>query len=279
MYKYFLKGVIMNILVALDSNYIYPLCVMLHSLALSDKESSFDIYVAYSSLTEQDFDEMEKALSGADARIHRVFVDNKIFEGAPVLDRISKETYYRLLIGDILPADVHRILYLDPDIVINKSLEDFYNMNLNGNIIAGGTHLFTIMKKVNHLRLGLTDNQCYINAGVLLIDLDAWRDFISLDMIFDFISKNSKKLFLADQDVINSLFREKIVHADERIYNIDEKTFSVYSLPFAGKKRINADWVRNNSVIIHFNGRYKPWKEKKYRGNLGEYFEKFKQYK
>lgn len=266
----------MNILVALDSNYIYPLCVMLRSLAASDPSERYDVFIAYSSLTEDDFCKMEHSLSGCDHEIHRVLVDNGIFEGAPVLDRISKETYYRLLIGDILPESVHRILYLDPDIVINKSLSELYNCDMQGNIIAGGTHLFTLMKAVNHIRLGLKKKNCYINAGVLLIDLDEWRKFIDLKTIFAFITKNTKKLFLADQDVINCLFKDRILHIDERKYNIDEKTFSVYSLPFAGSRRINDEWVRSNSAIIHFNGRQKPWRGNKYKGHLGEYFEKFR---
>lgn len=266
----------MNILVSLDSNYIYPLCVMLHSLAATNPHGQFDIYVAYSSLTEEDFELMESALEGADAKIHKVLVDDKIFAGAPVLSRLSKETYYRLLIGDILPESVHRLLYLDPDIVINKDLTEFYNLDMHGNAIAAGTHLFGFMKKINLARLGMKKTSRYINAGVLLIDLDEWRKAVTLKQIFDFISANIKKLFLADQDVINVMFEDKMLYIDERLYNLDEKTFGTYSRKKAGKKKIDLDWVRDNTVVIHFNGKHKPWREKNYRGKLGEFFERNK---
>lgn len=266
----------MNILVTLDSNYVYPLCVMLRSLAEANRNGSFDIYVAHSSLTDSDFSRISNALSGVQARVHSITVGDGFFEGAPKLARTSKETYYRLLIGEILPREVHRILYIDPDTVINKSLDEFYNLDLGGNILAGGTHVYGIHRKINIARLKLKKTSCYVNAGVMLIDLDKWRQTVTSKKIFDFISENQKKLVLADQDVINVIFEDKMLAVDERIYNLDEKTYCYYSLkPFA-KDRISLDWVRNNTVIIHFNGKHKPWREKKYRGRLGEYFEKYK---
>lgn len=266
----------MNILVTLNSDYVYPLCVMFRSLERNCHGEHLDIYVAYSRLTENDFSRMEAALGTADYTIHRVLVDNGIFSGAPVLDRLSKETYYRLLIGDILPCDVHKILYLDPDIVINKNLSDFYNTDITDYIVAGGTHTFGFVGRGNLMRLGMKKTSTYINAGVLLINLDKWRETVTLAQIMNFISSNIKKLLLADQDVINVLFENHTLKIDERLYNLDEKTLKKYSSASAKEKRIDLDWVRENTVIIHFNGKHKPWLEKNYSGKLGEFFERYK---
>lgn len=268
----------MNLFVSLDSNYIHPLCVMFNSLAATNSGNSFDIYVAYSSLTEEDFAMMEKALGNLDATIHRVFVDEEIFSGAPVLSRLSKATYYRLLIGDILPESVDRLLYLDPDIAINRDLSDFYNTDLGDNIIAGCGHLYGFNESVNLLRLGLNKNKQnrYINAGVMLIDLKKWRKHVTVSQILAFIQKNIRTLFLADQDVVNAMFGGRILALDERIYNLDEKTFSHYGKKSAGNKRIDIGWIRKNTVIIHFNGKHKPWNESDYKGKLGEFYEKNK---
>lgn len=267
----------MNILVTLDSNYIYPLCVMFNSLAKTNPGRDFDIYVAYSSLTDDDFKKMEKALVGVNAVIHKVPVDNEIFSGAPVLDRLSKETYYRLLIGDILPADVHKILYLDPDIVINRDLTEFYNIDMTGKAVAGGMHMFGIFETVNLVRLKMDSDCHYINAGVLLINLDEWRKAVTLQQILDYITANIKRLLLADQDVINHIFQHSTLRIDERLFNLDEKTFHKYSSKYAGEKQIDLDWVRKNTFVIHFNGKHKPWREGNgYKGKLGEFFEKNK---
>jgi lipopolysaccharide biosynthesis glycosyltransferase len=79
--------IVMNILVTLDSNYIYPLSVMLHSLAANCPGSRIDLYVVYASLTEDDFSRMESALGGSDHEVHRIKVDDAIFSGFPVLEQ------------------------------------------------------------------------------------------------------------------------------------------------------------------------------------------------
>ena len=263
----------MNIFVTLNSNYVYPLCCMFRSLASTNKENSFDIFVGYSSLTDEDFEKMSSALTGIDVTLHKVKVPEHIFENYPILSRISVETYYRLLLAELLPIDVEKVLYLDPDIIINKDLKELYNIDISNCLVAGCPHLYGFNNDVNTFRLGLDKNTNYINAGVLLINAKKWRETISKDDVFDYVSKNKNnklKLFLADQDVMNVLCKGKILDIDEKRYNLDEKTFKHFS------KKIDLEWVKKNTVVIHFNGKHKPWKEENYKGELGEFFEKYK---
>ncbi len=261
----------MNILVSLNSNYIGPLTVMLKSLMLSDIEECFDIYVAHSSLTENDFNKMKKVCDMNRTVFHGIEVPSSLLENAPVLKRISKETYYRLLTNDILPENVERILYLDPDIVILKSLKDFYNIDFGDNIYAGAGHTVGTLEKLNVKRLKMPKNSSYINAGVLMINVKGMRKFCTTDDIFSYMQLNRKKLYLADQDVINGFFAEKIIYVDPVKYNLDEKTF--YN--FRKRKNLSLKKVREECCIIHYNGSQKPWKEK-YHGNLSEFYFHFK---
>jgi lipopolysaccharide biosynthesis glycosyltransferase len=244
---------------------------MLRSLVETNPNTEFDIYLAHSSLTEDDFDVINECINDK-IKIHPIVVDEKLFDDAPVLSRISKETYYRLLLENFLPESVDRILYLDPDIVVINPLDELYNMDLKGNVIAAASHTYGIIEFFNWLRLNLKFGTNYINAGVLLIDVNAWRNTIKTDAIIKFIADNIKKLWLSDQDAINMIFKNKILHIDERKFNLDEKTYSRYFK----KGKIDPQWVEKNSIIIHFNGTKKPWNTEKYNGNLGGYFEKFK---
>ena len=99
----------------------------------------------------------------------------------------------------------------------------------------------------------------YINAGVLMIHVENMRRYITADRIFSYISKKGKSLFQADQDVINALFKEKIISVNPCYYNLDEATYRRNSL--------NLSWVRQNTVFVHYNGKNKPWKPN-YRGEL-----------
>lgn len=255
----------MNILVTLDSNYILPLTVMLRSLMDSNRQSDFDIYVAHSSLTELDFAKISNNVDLSRTRIHNIKVDDALFENAPVLKRITKETYFRLLVTDYLPKEVDRILYIDPDTLIINPLNELYNIEFGDNLIAAAGHTKGLIEIANRVRLNMSLDAQYVNAGIIMMNIQAMRREVKTADIFHFIEKNIKKLYLADQDVINALFWRKTIRIDACVYNLDEKTLK------NNRHKINLDWVRRNTVIIHYNGCFKPWKEN-YHGQMADFW-------
>ncbi len=260
----------MNILVTLDSNYVGPLTVLLKSIMITNPENTFDLYVAHSSLTEEDFIKIRRATDPVRTRVHSVTVSPGILENAPVLKRISKETYYRLLMMDYLPKELDRILYIDPDTVVLRDLSPFYNIDFQGKTLAAAGHTKSWCEELNRIRFHHPKGIRYFNAGILMVNLEKLRKNISSKMVFDYIKKNKRWLFLADQDVLNGMLGTDTVFVDECIYNLDEKTV------LFNKDRVkNLEWVEKNAVIVHFNGKYKPWKDG-YIGILAPLYFKFK---
>lgn len=265
---------IMNILVTLNSNYVKPLMVMLHSVMCSNPDGEFSIYVAHSSLTDEDFSMIESSVDSERCKIVSVPVQDELLANAPTLKRISKETYYRLLAAQYLPEDVDRILYLDPDIVVIKPLDKFYNMDMGDNLFAGAGHVSSFLNHINTKRLWMDKGSTYVNAGVLLMNIEQLRKKQSIDYMFKFIKDNESKLYLADQDVLNSLYFKHTIIIDPLLYNLDERTFKggVFAIE---TKKIDVDWVKENTIIVHFNGKNKPWNEGKYKGKLNIFYEKY----
>lgn len=260
----------MNILVTLDSNYVGPLTVLLKSIMITNPNNSFDIYVAHSSLTEEDFIKIKKATDPTRTAVHSVTVSPGILEHAPVLKRISKETYYRLLMMDYLPDTVDRVLYIDPDTVVLRDLSPLYNIDFRGRMLAAASHVKYFIEDINKIRFGNPKDSRYFNAGVLMVNLDKMRKTVTSEMVFDYIEKNKRWLFLADQDVLNGMFGKDMICLDECIHNLDEKTV-IYN-----RKRVrDLKWVEDNVIIVHYNGKYKPWKEG-YKGMLAPLWFRFK---
>lgn len=262
------ESYVMNILVTLNSGYIGPLSVMLKSIMINEPETEIHLYVAHSSLTEKDFGIIDKVIDKTRTTVHPISVDPSLLEHAPVLKRISKETYYRLLVLDIIPENVDRILYMDPDIVINKSMKELYNVSFGDAVIAGAGHTTGFLENLNKTRLGMPADSQYVNAGVLMFNLKELRKFCTTQDIFDYIEKNIKKLYLADQDVINGMFGARTVYFDTKVFNLDEKVYR-------RERKIDLDWVRKNTSVIHYNGSDKPWKPK-YKGKLAEFYFQYK---
>ena len=254
----------MNILVTIDKNYISPLVTMLISMGEADKENPMDIYVAHSNLTD---DEIKKITDVARAyenmKIHSLKVENSVFDDTPVIERLPKESFYRLIAFEILPKEVERCIYLDPDTYILRSLKPLYDMDMGDNIIAAGSHTYSYIEKLNHVRLKMGKHSKYINSGVMVMDLVKMREYTTVKKVMEYVSANIQKLYLGDQDAMNGIFWEKTMDIDIKLYNMDEKTLKRYKL--------DVSWVRDNTVIVHYNGKYKPWNEG-YKGELDVFY-------
>lgn len=264
----------MNILVCLNSKYIYPLQVMLYSLLTSNKNDLFDLYILHSSLSEEELKTVEKLTKLGNMTIHNIEMPDDTADNCPVVRHISKESYYRLFAPWYLPKKIDKILYLDPDTVVIGSVRGLYDTDLTDMCFAGASHGVFATHIYNKMRLNMHGKVKYINAGILLMNPSEIRKVSTQEKIKDYIKIKGKKLYFADQDVINGLYSEKIINTDPLKYNLEEFNLKVHNLMnFTGEKK-DIHWVLKNSSIIHYCGKNKPWNDD-YRGTLGIFFNKY----
>lgn len=262
----------MNILVTLNSGYVKPLCTMLKSLADTNCGTVIDLYVAHSSLTELDFKMIRNALAGSFSAVHPIKLKDELFEKAPTKKRISKETYYRIFAPIYLPRSVERILYIDPDTIVLNSLNPFYSADFGDSLIIGAKHFDGFVDKWNRGRLGIRHSEKYINAGIMLLNIEEMRKSFDTEKVFRLIKMRSSILFLADQDLINILYDGRIKTVTEYKINLDERTFKHLL------KRCSLDecleFVAVNTLIVHYNGKNKPWNSE-YPGYLNRFYDEY----
>lgn len=87
--------------------------------------------------------------------------------------------------------------------------------------------------------------------------------------MFEIIKKKKSILFLADQDVINIMYDGLIGLYDEYVINLDERCFARLLKKMPLEKAM--EYANEHTDIIHFNGKYKPWKSG-YKGVLDGYW-------
>lgn len=257
----------MNILVTLDENYIPYLNVMLSSLLHSNPNNYFYVYLLHSSVPDEATVETKRIL-GSSGRLISVRVDDIGLDGAPTTSRYPQEIYYRIFAAKYLPQDLDRVLYLDPDLIVNGSISELYNLSMGDYYFAAASHIGSLLHKANELRLGMDEESPYINSGVMLINLKRLRAEQNYQEVFDFIEKRKNFLTLPDQDIISALYGSKILALDSFRYNMTERLYMQHA-PF--EKSLNLDWIRKHSVIIHYCGRNKPWKSR-YHGELDVFY-------
>lgn len=246
-----------HILVSLDEKYLLPLEVMLTSLFQNNPGEQFVIHLVHSRIPAHRLEALGQGVAGAGHHLVPLVVDAELFGSAPTQDRFPQEMYYRLLAADILPAELDRVLYLDPDILVINPVRPLWDMDLQGRIYAAAAHTgkTEFANEVNRLRLGTDHN--YYNSGVLLISLDTARQQVRAESIFAYIHDHEAQLLLPDQDILNGLYGSQVLAVEDAVWNYDARNYSSYLLRSGGD--INENWILENTSILHFCGREKPW--------------------
>lgn len=263
----------MNILVTLDRNYLQPLRVMLGSLYLNNPGETFDIYLVGDGLQPEDWADLERLCARRGA-LHPVTVPEDLFAAAPVVRYYSRAMYYRLLAAQLLPAELDRVLYLDPDILVINPLRPLYDTNLEGKLMAASVHrgLTDISSRVNRLRLDTPEAEGYFNSGVLVMDLAAMRRRMDPAEIFAYARDHADVLILPDQDILNGLYSTELYPVEERLWNYDARRFDRYQLSSQGE--MDMDWVMDHTAVLHFCGKRKPW-HKSARGRFSALYKHY----
>lgn len=109
----------------------------------------------------------------------------------------------------------------------------------------------------------MDEDSPYINSGVMLMNLQALRAEQDTQAVFDYMDAHKGRLMLPDQDIISALYGQRILPLDPIRYNMTEKLFALHRHNGDG---MTLEDVRQQSAVIHYCGRNKPWKP----GYLGE---------
>ncbi|WP_461218786.1 glycosyltransferase family 8 protein [Lapidilactobacillus salsurivasis] len=246
-----------EILVTLNEAYLPPLQVMLVSLFENNPQQSFRIWLIHRQIPAAKLAALGQLVHSFGGQLKPIQVDGQHWTGAPTENRYPMEMYFRLLCANILPKNVKRVLYLDPDILVVNPVQQLWQVELDGKMLAAATHsgMTHLVTGINNIRLG-TDHG-YYNSGVMLIDLVQARKIIKFADIEQIINEHSDLLLLPDQDILNFLYGEDIKEITEENWNYDARKYPLYFTRSLGKHDLQ--WTLANTAILHFCGHPKPW--------------------
>ena len=247
-----------SLLVSLDQAYLPQLQVLLTSLYLNNPGERFDLYLLHSEIPAHALAPVTQQCLRLQYHLYPILMEEQLFADAPTTKQYPREMYYRLLAGTVLPRQLNRILYLDPDILVINPLRPLWELDLGTHLFAAAAHTgkTELANSVNRIRLGT--NHDYYNSSVLLMNLEECRRSISAEQIFRYVAEHEKEMLLPDQDILNALYGKRILPLDDALWNYDARNYNTYRLASAGQHDLN--WVLQHTAILHFCGRAKPWK-------------------
>ena len=234
-----------SIALCTDENLVKHIGTLLYSV--DENTSSFvDAYIIYDNLSEKS---LKKLTSLNDilstVTVHMIKVLDKQQEK---LSKISLEntglpvtSCYRFILPDLLPS-LDRIIYLDVDTLVLSDLTELWRTDLEGNFI-GATKDALSYSDMNASQRFIFEKEMYFNSGVLLIDLNLFRECKISNKLIDFAINTVSYCRYGDQDILNYYFSGTLKLLDV-IWNCGREFM---------------DGIEDKIKIVHFYGLEKPW--------------------
>lgn len=235
-----------NVAFTIDNNYPIYTLLTINSILLNNKsDSDYTFWIIENDVTPKNKNFMTKYVEERNQKINfiNVSMDNvdkgeHLFKNSMWASHVTRIGNARILLPEILPKNVDKVLYMDSDTLVLSDLKELYDTDIK-NYAAGMTRnnsdVFDNKKEIRPY---------YFNSGVILMNTNYWRKMNATKKMISYLQNH--ELQLADQDTINAVLRWRIKKVDQKWNN---QTAGL------GRPLVPSD----NGGIIHYIGGLKPW--------------------
>lgn len=284
----------MDILLAANKKVFAPVLTLVYSIFESNPKEDITIWMCHADFEKKEIFLLEKVIGHFGGKLQLLYMRTEMFESLEA-GTWPKEIYFRILALEMLPLDLDRILYLDVDMIVKGSLKELYHTELQGFAFAacedihgkltvlaakeeGSSEiqyegvLYENVKKT----LGIPSDGIYVNSGMILFNLDFFREHHGVQKLLHYIKEELKEYKFPDQDALNVVFCSQIkclpwekYNCVPMLYCYQEKNgkkelMNYWELMHRKEKEISMDDILeifHHAAIIHFAGKRKPWEE------------------
>lgn len=248
-----MTGTQIHIALCFDDNFWAPAYATMRSVCLATRRrKDLVFHLCHRTLTPAHRTDLESISQEFGATLFWYDIDaNPLFADiatrARYNKRLSNIVYARLLFAEILPKAITRLIYLDCDVYVRAPVENLFETDMQGLPVAGvQDYLAPFITGGRDIRnfSGLLDTaDPYFNAGVLLIDMEKWRQAKILQKLERAIADGTMDRIYYDQDFLNLVFQNNWLRL-EQLWNIIDPRPPHQAL---------------NPHILHYTDRRKPW--------------------
>jgi lipopolysaccharide biosynthesis glycosyltransferase len=249
-----------------DDNYSYPLGVMFISLLENTKSPErFHLFIIDGGITNKKKDDLRLEVEKRGSQLTFLAINDEIYANFPTRAHISAPAYYRISIPELFDGSVTRAIYLDCDLIVKNDLQLLWDIDLKGNAIAAAENISGTTYKASGLK-----QSDYFNSGVMIIDLDVWRENDISNKVRNFKIEHPELICTNDQCALNGVFKGQWKRLplnwnfQSGLYRTSNQTKKI----IVNNDSTNPIW---SPYIIHYIGWSKPWIRPCYHPLEGEY--------
>lgn len=229
--------------------------LFLSLLTTKQPHTTFHFYVIDDNISLRSKFLLNRTVGEYNARISYVTIDPTEFSGAVESDRIPQTAYYRISIPNLL-KETKRAIYMDCDMITLEDIEALWEVDL-GDQLLGAVEDAGFHNRLEKMEIE-SETDLYFNSGLMVMNLEKWREEKITEQVLAFIENNPEKLKFHDQDALNAILHDRWLDLDPRwnaqtYMMLQEKEHPTIQ----GQLKWNE--ARENPAVIHFCGHAKPW--------------------
>jgi len=230
-----------NVLFSLDNNFVRHCAAAMSSVLSNHKVNSQDDKIHFFILGNLSGENRERLMSLRriqDFKYTFIEVNDSQFSKIP-LESQSITICYRLIIPEVMPESVDKVIHLDCDLVVNTDIKNLWDMDIDDYLLAA-----VLDEPEKHKKAP------YFNAGVMVFNVKSLREFDLKNKWRAYVNAlpEGAKLKYYDQDILNAILYGQVLFLKPN-WNVEKYNLKQY---FSG-----ADI--NELYIIHYTTQAKPW--------------------
>ena len=238
---------------AINQSYVLPLAVMLESLKQRLRPSFQPVlYLIHTGISQTSL-----AAISSIVETHSIIPSDIQLSAAPRAPHFPREASYPLLLPELLPLGLERVLFLDADILVLDDLATLWEKPLNQHVLAAAPD--AAVPRCSAPRgvkgwqaLGIPPEASYFNCGVLMIHLPRWRQGEVTRRVHQYFATTREPIDFLHQEALNSVLWDDWERLDSRWNLLASRAGRSY------EQTGSEAWRQPG--IVHFAGRMKPWR-------------------
>lgn len=235
---------------AADDNFVIGLAVTVCSMLKNlKKDQRVELFIIDGGIKQHNKLKFLRSLDSKICNVNWLQSSDNLFENMselPVLNHLNITAYFRLFIPDLLPEHVQKVIYLDSDLIVTHDLAELWSLDFADYPLLAArcqtipyvSHKWGVLR---YRDLGISPDTKYFNSGVLVINVDKWRNERLGFKILEYSVQNQDYILNADQDGLNAILANRWLEIDPR-WNVPSYRYTESASPY----------------IIHMLGG-KPW--------------------
>ena len=244
-----------------DDNYVQHCMAMLCSLFENNNEHTFVVHILVDNLSLESRNIISSLCDRYDNKAVFYDIDAKLLENIQLnniqfngKNMYSIATYFRMFLPSLLPNDIHRILYLDCDIIVLQDVSELYHLNLEGYGVAAVKDA-SPFNSYHRFKMGLGLQHSAFCAGMMMINMDYWRKNECQKKLLEYATRPWKAVYMQDQDALNYVFRDSWFQLP---YKWGKTPLAVAPVDRSQRWFDIREYVKE-PCIYHYSAHVKPW--------------------